>query len=201
MKKFLLIFLILAIWFTEAFGEQYTSPFGFSMNIPSHWLIVSAEEIKKNPDLFNFNKDIFKNVNPSMLEQIREMAVSGRVELFFNQKTADSTFNDNINVFKRMGQLPQSASESKKACDGLPGQLVSAYGKPTKVYSCGTKKVSGLNAFSAEFDGVVDATRSITYEIQKSPSLIIVLTATCKNKTLNIVKKEFEDMVTSIKMK
>lgn len=201
MKKFVLIFSILIIWSTQAFGEQYTSPFGFSMNIPSHWLIVSAEEIKKNPDLFNFNKEVFKNVNPSMLEQIKEMAVSGKVELFFNQKTADSSFNDNINVFKRTGKLPQSASEANKACEGLPGQLASAYGKPTKVFSCGPKKVSGLNAFSVEFDGVVDGTRSMSYEIQQSANNIIVLTATCKNKTLTIVKKEFEDMVTSIKMK
>jgi hypothetical protein len=201
MKTFILIFLILVVWSTGALAEQYSSPFGFSMNIPSHWLIVSAEEIRKNPDLFNFNKEIFKNVNPSMLEQIKEMIVSGRVEMFFNQKTGDGSFNDNINVFKRTGQLPQNASESKKACDGLPGQLASAYGKPTKVYSCGTKKVSGLNAVSTEFDGVVEGTRSMTYEIQKSPSIIIVLTATCKNKTLSIIKKEFEDMVTSIKMK
>ena len=58
-----------------------------------------------------------------------------------------------------------------------------------------------MNAFSAEFDGVVDGTRSMTYEIQQSANNIIVLTATCKNKTLAIVKKEFEDMVASIKMK
>jgi hypothetical protein len=58
-----------------------------------------------------------------------------------------------------------------------------------------------LNAVSTEFDGVVEGTRSMTYEIQKSPSIIIVLTATCKNKTLSIIKKEFEDMVSSIKMK
>jgi hypothetical protein len=201
MKKFALVFLILIIWATEARGEPYSSPFGFSMNIASHWLIVSAEEIKNNPDLFNFNKEVFKHVNPSMLEQIKEMVVSGRIEMFFNQKTADSSFNDNINVFKRTGQLPQNASESKKACDSLPGQLASAYGKPTKVYSCGARKVSGLNAVSTEFDGVVDGTRSMTYEIQKSPSIIIVLTATCKNKTLTIIKKEFEDMVNSIRMK
>lgn len=201
MRKFALIFLILVVWSTGALAEQYSSPFGFSMNIPSHWLIVSAQEIRKNPDLFNFNKETFKNVNPSMLEQIKEMIVSGRVEMFFNQKTGDGSFNDNINIFKRTGQLPQNPSESKKACDGLPGQLASAYGKPTKVYSCGTKKVSGLNAVSTEFDGVVEGTRSMTYEIQKSPSIIIVLTATCKNKTLSIIKKEFEDMVSSIKMK
>ena len=201
MKKFALLFFILVTWSTQAFGEQYTSSFGFSINIPSHWLIVSAEEIRKNPDLFNFNKEIFKNVNPSMLEQIKEMIVSGRIEMFFNQETGDSLFNDNINVFKRAGRLPQNALESKKACDSLPGQFSSAYGKSTNVYSCGIKKVSGLNAFFAEFDGVVHETRSMTYEIQKSPSIIIVLTATCKSKTLNIVQKEFEDMVTSLRMK
>jgi hypothetical protein len=57
-----------------------------------------------------------------------------------------------------------------------------------------------LNAFYVEFDGVADGTRSVTYEIQKSQNVIISLTATCKNRTLPIIKKEFEEILASIKM-
>jgi hypothetical protein len=161
---------------------------------------MSAEEVKNNPDLFDFKNEIFKNTDKSMLEQLKNMVVSGRVEIYYNQKTADKYFADNLNVFKRLGQLPRSTSEAKALCESLPNQFASIYGKPTKVYSCGSRTVSGLNAFYVEFDGVADGTRSVTYEIQKSQNVIISLTATCKNRTLPIIKKESEEILASIKM-
>lgn len=199
MKKLAPILLVLVICSTQAFGEQYSSPFGFAMDIPSHWLIVSAQEAKKNPGLFN--NEIFKNINRSMIEKIKEMVSSGKVEFYYNQKTADSRFNDNINVVERIGQIPQNISEGKKLCDSFPGQISDAYGKAIKVYSCGLKKVSGCDAFYMEYDGLVIGTRCITYEIQKSQSIILTLTVTCKNQSLTIIKKEFEGILASINMK
>jgi hypothetical protein len=201
MKKLLLILLILAIWSSSTLAETHHCPFGFSINIPSHWLIMSAEEVKNNPDLFDFKNEIFKNTNKSMLEQLKNMVVSGKVEIYYNQKTADNYFADNMNVFKRLGRLPQSTSEAKALCESLPDQFSSMYGKPTKVYSCGSRKVSGFDAFYVDFDGVADGTRSMTYEIQKSQNVIISLTATCKNRTLPIIKKESEEILASIQMK
>jgi hypothetical protein len=176
MKKIIFAILILVCWTASLSAEIYHSSFGFTINIPSHWLIVSKQEVKDNPDLFN-------------------------VEIYYNQNTTDAYFRDKILVGILAGRLPQTVSERKITCTGLPGELSRAYGKHIKVYKCGFKKVSGLNAFYAEFDGVVDGTRSIQYQIQKSPSVVIIITATCKNTSLSIIKKEFENMVSSIKIK
>lgn len=200
MKKLIFVILILVSWSTSSSAETYRSSFGFSANIPSHWLVVSKEEVKNNPDLFNFENEVFKNTDQRMLNQIKSMIISGKIEIYYNQKTVNPYFRDNINVFILVDRLPQTVSESKEKCDNIPGELSGAYGKPIKVYSCGLRKVSGLSAFYVEFDGVVNGTRSIQYQIQKSPSVAIAMTATCKNQSLNIIKKEFDDIVSSIKL-
>lgn len=200
MKKSIISFLILLLWVTPSLAEMHHSQFGFSINIPSHWLTLSAEEMKENPELFDFENEMFKNTDKAILEQIRNRVASGNMEAYFNQRTADNYFTDNINVSKAVGRLPQNASESKKLCESYPNLFSTAYGKPIKVYSCGSKKVSGLNAFYVEFDGLGDGTRSMTCEIQRSQNVFIVLTATCKNGTLPIIKKEFEEICASIKM-
>ena len=201
MKKIIFAILILVCWTASLSAEIYHSSFGFAINIPSHWMIVSKQEAKDNPDLFNFGNEVFQNTDKAVLNQIKSMILSGKVEIYHNQNANNTYFHDNISVATLAGPLPQTASETKTACSGLPGELSRAYGKHIKVYKCGLKKVSGLNAFYSEFDGVVDGTKNIQYQIQKSPSVVIIITATCKNESLRIIKKEFEDMVSSIKIK
>jgi hypothetical protein len=58
-----------------------------------------------------------------------------------------------------------------------------------------------LDSLFLEFDGMVKGTRSIQYQIQMSSNVQIVVTATCKDTTLEIVRKEFEDIVGSIRFK
>lgn len=200
MKKMIFSILILVSWSASLSAETYHSSFGFTINIPTHWLIMSKQEVKDNPDLFDFENELFKNADKAMLNQVKKMVLSGKAEIYIDQNTSNIYFSNNINVYKQIGRLPQTVSESKETCRILPSELSRIFGKHVKVYICGLRKVSGLNAFYAEFDGAIDGTRSIQYQIQKSPSVIIILTATCKNQSLRIIKKEYEDIVSSIKI-
>jgi hypothetical protein len=201
MKKVILGFVILVLWISPSLAETHDSPFGFTIEIPPHWLIISKQEVKANPDLFNFEDEHFKNANKAMLEQVKSMVISGKVEIYLNQNTFDHSFTDNINVTKTFARLPQTLSEKDQACEQLPEVLTQGFGKPIRVYECGFRKVAGLEAFYADYDGVIDGTRNIQYQIQKSPSTIIVITATCKNRSLESIRKEFEDIVASLTLK
>ncbi|MCK5553757.1 MAG: hypothetical protein KAJ09_11470 [Deltaproteobacteria bacterium] len=53
MKKVILSFVILVFWISPSSAETYDSPFGFTIDIAPHWLIISKQEVKENPDLFN----------------------------------------------------------------------------------------------------------------------------------------------------
>ena len=47
MKKFVLISSILIIWSVSASAGIYDSPFGFRVNIPSDWEIISGKEVEE----------------------------------------------------------------------------------------------------------------------------------------------------------
>jgi hypothetical protein len=193
--------LALVIFVSLASGETYQSSFGFSINIPLHWLIMSGEEIKKNPDLFDFDTGVFKNVNKTLLQQIKNQVVQGKAEVYFNKRTSDNYFSDSINVSKGIGRMPQNNSEMKKICDNLPSEFSKLFGKPVKVYSCELRKISGLNASYIEYDGIVENTRGIAYMIQFTQNVTITFTLTCKNKIVDVMRKEFDDMMASVKIK
>ena len=190
--------LLIMLWPATLWADTYISAFGFSVNLPDYWLIMSKEELKDNPDLFNFEQNAFKNIDKAVFEQTKKMISSGDVEIYFNEKASDATFADNVNVTKRIGRLPKSASESEKVCKELPAALSKLFGRTINSYECTLRYIGGMNMFYMEFDGVIQGTRSLQYQIAKSPSVLIVFTATCKNERLETMKREFEDIVSSV---
>ncbi|MFC1884449.1 hypothetical protein ACFL2O_06750 [Thermodesulfobacteriota bacterium] len=198
MKKFLAMLIFIMLWPAAIWAETYESTLGFSMDIPEHWLIMSKQELRDNPDIFNFDSELFKNVDKNVFEQTKKLISSGKIEVYFNQKTSDARFADNINVTKRVGRLPQTDAEYKKVCEQLPAALSKILGKAVAIYQCSVKNIGSMNAFYLENDGLIDGTRSLQYHIQKSPSVMLIFTATCNNDNLEAIKYEFNEMISSV---
>jgi hypothetical protein len=200
MKKIICALIILVAWTSPLLAENYSSPFGFSIDIPSHWLILTKQELKDNPELLNFEGDEFKDFNKDLLNQIKNMVAAGKIEIYINKKTSTVSFNDTINVMKAIERLPQAASELNQYCPMIKKELSKYYGKPINVYECELRTVAGFNSLYSVFDGVVDETKCIQYQIQKSPSVILIITAGAKNETFEIIEKEFEEIISSLTM-
>ena len=200
MRRYILVVLLILIAVTPVYGKEYQSSFGFTVDIPGYWLVLTRQELKENPDLFDFDKKAIGNIDKNLLENVVNEIKSGRVELYFNQKTSDSNFADNINVAKQIGKLPENNTQLREVCDMLPEQLSSYFGRKIKGYQCKFKNINGLRSLLLEFDGVIEGTRSIQYQIQKSPSVQIIITMTCKNSVLNTIRKEFDRIILSIRM-
>ena len=201
MRRYILVILIIFLFITPGYGKEYQSSFGFTVDIPEHWLVLTRQELKDNPDLFDLDKMEFGKVDKNLLKNVISKIQSGGVEIYFNQETPNIHFNDNINVVKTIGKIPQNDNQLRKVCELLPEQLSSAFGRKIKVYQCKLKNVNRLDCLFLEFDGMVEGTRSIQYQIRKSISVQIIITATCKNTTLKTVRNEFENIVHSIKFK
>jgi hypothetical protein len=58
-----------------------------------------------------------------------------------------------------------------------------------------------LNASYIEYDGVIENTRGIAYMIQFTQNVTITFTLTCKSKIVNVMRKEFDDIIASVKIK
>ncbi len=201
MKRYTLIVLLISIFVTPVYGKEYKSSFGFTVDIPEQWLVLTRQELKDNPDLFDLDDKQFRNVDKNLLKKVTEEIKLGRVEFYFNLVTSDISFADNINVGKNVGKIPENNDQLQKVCDMLPEQLSSYFGRRVRVYQCILKDVNGLSSLFLEFDGMIEGTTSIQYQIQKSPGVQLIITATCKNTSLKTIRNEFESIIYSIKMK
>jgi hypothetical protein len=179
--------------------KRYESSFGFSVEIPSHWLVVTSQEIKDNPDLFDLQKVDSGYMDKDFLREIIQMVRSGKIEYWFNTLTSDSQFNDNVSVGKLLGAIPKNENDLPSLSE-LASEGSKFYGRRINCYTCELREVNGINTMYIDCDGAMKGTRSIQYIFQKSNSVQIFITATCKNSVLDTVRGEFTNIVNSLRM-
>lgn len=199
MKQFIFASIILIIWNHPLSAESYNSPLGFSINLPSHWLIVNMQKLKDNPDkYYNINNENLSGIDKHILENERRKVLTGKAEIYEIMKVADKKYKETIYVSIDKDDLPPKEFE-KEICEKLPGDLSKAFSRSIHVYECKFRRVSNLLALYSDFDGAISETRSIQYQIQKTAGIIITLTLTCRNENYKNLRKEFENIVYSIR--
>jgi hypothetical protein len=105
-----------------------------------------------------------------------------------------------MNIMKHVGKIPENNRQLREMCGSFPKQLSSAFGRKIECYQCKLKEINGLTFLFLEFEGVLEETRSLQFQIQKSPGVQIIITVTCKNSVLDTIREEFERIISSIKM-
>ena len=70
MKKILFTLLIFLALSNITFAKEYQSSYGFSIDVPEHWLVLTPDELKNNPDLFDFENADFGGIDKTLLKQV-----------------------------------------------------------------------------------------------------------------------------------
>jgi hypothetical protein len=70
MRKIILGLLIFFAAINISFAKEYKSNYGFNINVPEHWLVLTQAELKENPDLFDFENTDFGNIDKNLLKQV-----------------------------------------------------------------------------------------------------------------------------------
>jgi len=175
---------------------EYRSSFGFSTHTPPGWMVLSREESRKNPDLFanlSSNPD-FENMDSGLLKQVQEQIQSGQIEMLFSPEQPGTSFADNINVLKQIGQLP-AEGDLEATCAQLPGAFEQYFGRPIEFFECSLGQAAGMPALYLDFDGALEGTRSAQYQIQKTGSVKLIVTVTAANDRFASVHDTFKRIV------
>lgn len=180
-------------------ASQHASSFGYKIDIPGNWLVFSKDELKDNPDLFSLNNPELSKINPELLSQVSNRVKHGDIDLYFNPSAGSKVFVDNINTIEQIGQLPANSSGMQKFCSRLQGELSAAFNKTVKSYQCTRATVGGKKAVLVEFNGVIDGTRSIQYQVQKSQNILLIFTGTFKLTTLKQERSIYTGIIRSVK--
>lgn len=197
-EKTTLLLSLIATAANIAVAAEYDSFYGFRIDVPEHWIVLTRSELRENSDLFDFENADFGNIDKNLIKQVISKIQSGNIEIYLNQNTSDPSFTDNINIIKQAGKIPKAGKDLQKQCGELKTQLSRYFGRSIALYRCEITSVDNKSALVTEFDEAISGTTSMQYQFQHSPSILIIITATGKNETTDIIRKEFHQMVNTI---
>ena len=199
MRRFFSWLVVLVVWTTAAHGSEFQSSFGFTANVPADWVVLTKQALADTPTLVDMRPEAVGNVNPELLRNLKAKVESGSMEMLFDRTTSDATFANNINVMVRRGRIPDALDQVRQVCEAYPAKLAKFAGRNLNVVRCERRALSKSEAFYIEYEGVVTGTVSMQYQIPRPNNELLLITATCKQASVEKIRPEFEEIVRSIR--
>ena len=155
----------------------------------------------KNPDLLEgylkiAERGFLKNATEIYKEQLKEILYSGNIEYYFSQNYRRVS----LGVTKAIGEIPKTYAELVECCAAIVAEYQKSSGITTRLYDCEFRNVAGVNAVY-----VVTEDRGsrmfAQYLVQTSPSILVLFTATAGTEVFETTKKEFDEIMKSLKLR
>jgi len=191
-----------AIAAAPSFAAEYQSGFGFRISVPEDWLVLTRDEVAANADAFlgQAGSADLDFIPPEMRRVVYERIVAGELEVFYRRDIAEGSFVDNVNVLLQEARLPTTPEHLAQVCEILPGEFSRVFGRPIAMDECALRDRIGRRVLYLQFDGALEGTTTLQYQLQKGSSATVILTATVVTENLPRMLDEFELMIASIRM-
>jgi hypothetical protein len=191
---------LMLAWASAGQAKEYQSSFGLTLDIPDNWLVLTKQAITENPALANPLDAKFADINPSVLADLKAKVEGGAIEVLFDRTTSDQSFADNMNVMVKRGHTPAEPGKVRELCDAYPDLLAKYAGRKLAIAKCESRDLGSVKALYVEYEGVVAGTVTMQYQVSRPNEKLLLLTATCKQATLEKVRPDFEAIVRSLKL-
>jgi hypothetical protein len=199
MRRFLSLLVVLVAWASAANASDFRSSFGFTADVPADWVVLTKQALADSPTLVDMRPETVGNLNPELFRSLKAKVESGSIEMLFDRTTSDSTFADNINVMIRRGRIPDALGQVQQVCEAYPTKLAKFAGRSLNVLRCERRDLGRTDAFYIEYEGVVAGTVTMQYQIPRPNNELLLVTATCKQTSVEKIRPEFEEIVRSIR--
>jgi hypothetical protein len=189
-----------------ALAEDYRSGFGFEISVPDVWLVLTHGEVVQdsNGDVELFlgadGTSAFDLIPVEMREAVLDRVQEGDLEIFYRRTEKSSPFVESVNIMRQASPLPGSLEEITLVCEILPGEFSRVFGRPIAMEACEMREMMGQRALYLQFEGAVEGTKTMQYQLEQSDGITLVLTAIATETNLTRMLSEFESMVASIRL-
>jgi hypothetical protein len=203
MKRLIPLMILLAafVWSPFAWAEMHHSDFGYVLDIPSDWTVLSEKNVREKPELVDAafaaaqkDKDL-SDLPKNVLSDVKEMILGGKVEYYYS---LDPRFT--ISVFKGRGEVPRTSEKLGETCQALPQELSKYSKRKIRVYECKLKPAAGQEALYVVADDYWKGKKFIQYQVQKAPDRILLFTASSKDRDFGEMRDAFDKVMATLKL-
>ena len=132
------LFLVAGLCGSAAIAEDYRSGFGFGITVPDVYLVLTADEVSNNAELFLADEagEAYGGVPSALRREVFQRVQDGEIEIFYRTEGVDFDFVDNVNVMVQRAMIPKTRAQLKKACRILPAEFSRMFGRPIALDDC-----------------------------------------------------------------
>ena len=185
----------------QILADTYHSDMGYTITVPAGWTILNKENVRNKPEAIDAamqsaGKDQgFSAMPKEVFSKVKELLLGGKVDYFYSP---DPKFS--ISVYKGTGEIPGSEFNQAEMCSNMGTELSKQAERNVKVYDCQNKTVDGQRAFYMVADDYWKDHKNIQYMFQKNNNEVLLFTASSQTRNFDDMKKEFEKVMTSVKI-
>lgn len=195
------VLLLACLCASTASAGDYRSGFGFGITVPDAYLVLTADEVSNNAELFLEEEagDAYGGIPSALRREVFQRVQDGEIEIFYRTEEVDFDFVDNVNVMVQRARIPKSEAQLAEVCRILPGEFSRMFGRPIALDDCELRAVAGRRSLYLAFDGALAGTKTLQYQVERTNGETLILTATAKTANMPRMLGEFEAMVASIR--
>lgn len=196
--------LAVAIWAAAAAAADYESGFGFGISVPEVWLVLTRDEVAENASVLLEDageERALDGIPPAMRRAVFDRIRAGELEIFYRREGLAGAFVDNVNIMIQPASLPRDDEQLEGICRVLPAEFSRVFGRPIAMDRCELRERASRRALYLQFDGAIPGTTTLQYQVQRGLGETLVLTATAAKPNLARMMDEFEEMVSSIRIR
>jgi|LQYC01.1.fsa_nt_gi hypothetical protein len=182
-------------------ADTYHSDMGYTVTVPAGWTILSKENVRNKPEAIDTamkaagKNQGFSAMPEKVFSKIKELLVGGKLDYYFSP---DPQFS--ISAYKGTGEIPEAEFNQAEMCSKMADELSKQAERNVKVYDCQNKMVGGNRAFYMVADDYWKDHKNIQYMIRKNNDEILLFTASSQTKNFEDMKREFENVMASLKI-
>lgn len=191
---------------STALAGDYRSGFGFEISVPDVWLVLTQGEVveSENGGIEYFlepdGASIFDLIPDEKREAVLDRVQEGDLEIFYRRSEANGQFLESVNIMRQASPLPGNHEEVNLVCEILPGEFSRVFGRPIAMEACEMREMLGQRALYLQFEGAVEGTKTMQYQLEQADGITLVLTAIAIETNVTRMLSEFESMVASIRL-
>ena len=176
---FLKLFIIL-LWLnlpSQSQAKQHTSSFGFSYELPEHWVVLSKEEAgmrfapQTTQSLGSVGYTRSQKVSDDLLTKIK----SEQVEFLFDTKHSTPEFDSHISIQLKQSRAASSSKAIERACSSIEEDLETVFSNKVDLIQCDREVLNEFEFLTYSYKDAYPGTTTLQHEFQITHNVTLVL--------------------------
>lgn len=179
-------------------GERHRSSFGFSIELPRHWQVITPGQVRDDPDIVERIANNVPSATDRMVAEIRRKIRSGELEYYVDPDAQG--FASNINATMSDGAAPSNDAQAEKMCQRIEQAFEQRFDPARELQVCRRATIDGRNALYYE-SGIADApVVSLQYTFPSAQGDMITLTGSFAKERIETKRAFYQEAVDSIRI-